>query len=138
MIIVNYANPDMVGHSGVLDAAIAAVETVDACLGRLLTAVEQAGGAIIVTADHGNIEMMADPESGGPHTAHTLNQVPVVVDGAGDVALTDGILADLAPTVLALAGVAQPEEMSGHSLLAPAVVIPAEMPVPLQGQRATG
>jgi len=119
VIIANYANPDMVGHSGILEAAIRAAEAVDACLGRLLDAVDKAGGAIIVTADHGNIELMADPETGGPHTAHTLNPVPVVIDGVEHAALTDGILADLAPTVLDLAGIEQPAEMDGRSLLVP-------------------
>lgn len=118
-IIVNYANPDMVGHTGSLPAAIKAVEAVDACLGRLLEAVHAAKGKIIVTADHGNIEMMVDPTTGGPHTAHTLNQVPVVISGAGEVSVKDGILADLAPTLLALAGIDQPDDMGGVSLVRP-------------------
>jgi 2,3-bisphosphoglycerate-independent phosphoglycerate mutase len=118
LIVVNYANPDMVGHTGDLSAAIAACEAVDAGLGRILTALEQVGGAMIVTADHGNCEMMIDPETGGPHTAHTLNPVPVVVVGAPDGArLRAGRLADLAPTVLALMGLEQPAEMTGESLL---------------------
>jgi 2,3-bisphosphoglycerate-independent phosphoglycerate mutase len=118
LIVVNYANPDMVGHTGDLQAAIAACEAVDAGLGRVLAALEKAGGAMIVTADHGNCEMMIDPETGGAHTAHTLNPVPVVVVGASAGAgLRDGRLADLAPTVLELMGLPQPDEMTGQSLL---------------------
>ena len=108
----------MVGHTGDLNAAIAACESVDAGLGRVLTALEKAGGAMIVTADHGNCEMMIDPETGGAHTAHTLNPVPVVVVGAPEgAALRDGRLADLAPTILHLMGLPQPNEMTGKSLL---------------------
>jgi len=118
LIVVNYANPDMVGHTGDLDAAIAACEAVDAGLGRAIAALEQVGGAMIVTADHGNCEMMIDPETGGPHTAHTLNPVPVIVTGGpAGAGLRNGRLADLAPTVLALMGLAQPAEMTGESLL---------------------
>jgi len=118
LIVVNFANPDMVGHTGDLDAAIAACEAVDAGLGRALKALDRVGGAMIVTADHGNCEMMIDPETGGPHTAHTLNPVPVVVVGAPDGSvLRTGRLADLAPTVLALMGLDQPTEMTGESLL---------------------
>lgn len=118
LIVVNYANPDMVGHTGDLEAAKAACEAVDAGLGRVLEALENAGGAMIVTADHGNCEMMIDPETGGPHTAHTLNPVPVaLIGGPEGVALRAGRLADLAPTLLALMGLGQPEEMTGVSLL---------------------
>jgi len=118
LIVVNYANPDMVGHTGDLNAAIAACESVDAGLDRVLTALEKAGGAMIVTADHGNCEMMIDPETGGAHTAHTLNPVPVVAVGApAGAALRDGRLADLAPTILHLMGLPQPNEMTGKSLL---------------------
>ncbi len=118
LIVVNYANPDMVGHTGDLQAAIMACEAVDASLGPVVEALEKAGGAMIVTADHGNCEMMIDPETGGPHTAHTLNPVPVVVVGAPEGAgLRAGRLADLAPTVLALMGLDQPDEMTGESLL---------------------
>jgi 2,3-bisphosphoglycerate-independent phosphoglycerate mutase len=119
LIVVNYANPDMVGHTGDLKAAIAACEAVDAGLGRALEALEAAGGAMIVTADHGNCEVMIDPDTGGPHTAHTLNPVPVILVGAPDgVRLRNGgRLADLAPTVLALMGLPQPDEMTGQSLL---------------------
>ncbi|MEQ6203106.1 2,3-bisphosphoglycerate-independent phosphoglycerate mutase [Sulfitobacter sp. HNIBRBA2951] len=118
LIVVNFANPDMVGHTGDLSAAIAACEAVDAGLGQALEALEGVGGAMIVTADHGNCEMMIDPETGGPHTAHTLNPVPVVVVGApAGAGLRAGRLADLAPTVLALMGLDQPPEMTGQSLL---------------------
>ncbi|HUB47950.1 MAG TPA: 2,3-bisphosphoglycerate-independent phosphoglycerate mutase [Acetobacteraceae bacterium] len=117
LIVLNYANPDMVGHTGSLPAAIKAVETVDAGLGRLVEAVRRQGGALLVTADHGNCELMKDPETGGPHTAHTTNPVPVVlVDGHAD-AIQDGILADVAPTLLDLMGLKQPREMTGHTLI---------------------
>ncbi|MGJ8544045.1 MAG: 2,3-bisphosphoglycerate-independent phosphoglycerate mutase [Sulfitobacter sp.] len=117
LIVVNYANPDMVGHTGDLQAAISACEAVDAGLGRVLDALEQSGGAMIVTADHGNCETMIDPETGGPHTAHTLNLVPaVLVGGPKGATLRDGRLADLAPTLLKLMGLPQPDEMTGESL----------------------
>ena len=117
LIVLNYANPDMVGHTGKLDAAIRAVETVDHGLGRILDAIAHAGGAILVTADHGNCELMRDPVTGGPHTAHTTNPVPVLVVGAGAATLRDGKLADVAPTLLSLMGLEQPAEMTGRSLL---------------------
>ena len=118
MIVVNYANPDMVGHTGDLQAAITACEAVDQGLGRAIAALEQVGGAMIVTADHGNCETMLDPDTGGPHTAHTLNPVPVaLVGGPEGVALRDGRLSDLAPTVLTLMGLPKPAEMTGESLL---------------------
>ena len=118
-ILVNYANTDMVGHTGDFDAAVKAVETVDACLGRLRQAVTEAGGTMLVTADHGNAEMMTDPASGAPHTAHTKNLVPAILIGAAQNigALKDGCLADVAPTMLALMNLQQPPEMSGQSLL---------------------
>jgi 2,3-bisphosphoglycerate-independent phosphoglycerate mutase len=116
LIVLNYANPDMVGHSGSLPAAIKAVETVDNGLGQIAEAIEKAGGALLVTADHGNSEMMRDPKTGGPYTAHTTNPVPVVVMGGSDAALQDGRLADIAPTLLALMGLPQPAEMTGKSL----------------------
>jgi 2,3-bisphosphoglycerate-independent phosphoglycerate mutase len=118
LIVTNYANPDMVGHTGDLGAAIKACEAVDEGLGQVLTALKAAGGAMIVTADHGNCETMIDPETGGPHTAHTLNPVPVaLVGGPEGASLRDGRLADLAPTVLDLMGLELPPEMTGRSLI---------------------
>ena len=118
LIVTNYANPDMVGHTGDLAAGIKACEAVDAGLGQVLAALEAAGGAMIVTADHGNCEMMIDPETGGPHTAHTTNPVPVaLVGGPEGVTLRDGRLADLAPTLLELMGLELPPEMTGRSLI---------------------
>ncbi|ABD53296.1 2,3-bisphosphoglycerate-independent phosphoglycerate mutase [Jannaschia sp. CCS1] len=118
LIVVNFANPDMVGHTGDLQAAIAACEAVDAGLGQAVAALEEMGGAMIVCADHGNCEMMVDPETGGPHTAHTTNLVPVVmVGGPAGAGLRDGRLADLAPSLLALMGLEQPAEMTGESLI---------------------
>jgi 2,3-bisphosphoglycerate-independent phosphoglycerate mutase len=118
LIVANYANPDMVGHTGDLAAAIRAVETVDGCLGRVVEAVRAVGGAMLVFADHGNCEMMVDPETGGPHTAHTLNPVPLIlVGGPPGARLADGRLADVAPTALALMGVAAPPEMTGRVLV---------------------
>ena len=116
LIVVNYANPDMVGHTGDLQAAIAACEAVDAGLARVLPALEAAGGAMILTADHGNCETMIDPDTGNPHTAHTTNLVPVALIGANGT-LRDGRLADLAPTLLQLMKLDQPEEMTGVSLI---------------------
>ena len=118
LIICNYANPDMVGHTGNIPAAIRAVEAVDRGLGQVMAALEEVGGAMIVTADHGNCELMIDPQTGGPHTAHTTNPVPVICFNApGVTRLRDGRLADLAPTLLALMGLEQPPEMTGKSLL---------------------
>ena len=118
LIVVNFANPDMVGHTGDLGAAIRACEAVDQGLGAALAALEAAGGAMLLTADHGNCEQMIDPETGGPHTAHTLNPVPVVLIGGPEGArLRDGRLADVAPTLLELLGLPQPDEMTGRSLI---------------------
>ncbi len=118
LIVVNYANPDMVGHTGDLQAAMKACEAVDQGLAQVLPTLQAAGGAMIVTADHGNCEMMIDPETGGPHTAHTLNPVPVaLVGGPPGASLRTGRLSDLAPTVLALMGLEQPPEMTGQSLI---------------------
>jgi 2,3-bisphosphoglycerate-independent phosphoglycerate mutase len=119
LIVLNFANPDMVGHTGDLAAAIKAVETVDAGLGRISQAIERSGGALLVTADHGNCEMMRDPVTGGPHTAHTTNPVPLLLQGGGDVSLSDGRLADISPTLLELMELPKPAEMSGKSLLRP-------------------
>ena len=117
MIVLNFANPDMVGHTGSLPAAIKAVETVDTGLGRIVDAVQRQCGALLVTADHGNCEMMRDPETGGPHTSHTTNPVPIIVVGSDAKSLAEGRLADLAPTMLSLMGLDKPKEMTGTSLL---------------------
>ena len=117
VIILNFANCDMVGHTGVFDAAVAAVEAVDACAGRVIDAVLAKGGAVLLTADHGNADYMAD-EDGTPFTAHTTNPVPFLVAGAGDVTLREGgRLADIAPTMLKLMGLPQPAEMTGESIV---------------------
>ncbi|MEY2534393.1 MAG: 2,3-bisphosphoglycerate-independent phosphoglycerate mutase [bacterium] len=115
--IINFANADMVGHTGDIDAAVRAVETVDRCLGDVVRAVQDAGGALVITADHGNADHMLEPD-GSPNTAHSLNPVPFVVTAAGADLDGEGILADVAPTALALLGIEQPEEMTGRSLLA--------------------
>jgi len=118
--IINFANADMVGHTGVIPAAVAAVETVDGCLGEVVAAVHASGGACLITADHGNADHMLEPD-GSPNTAHSMNPVPVIVTmsaGAHSVSLrSGGVLADVAPTILALLGIAHPDEMSGQSLL---------------------
>jgi 2,3-bisphosphoglycerate-independent phosphoglycerate mutase len=118
MIVLNFANADMVGHTGSIAAAVKAVETVDTGLGRIASAIEQMGGALLVTADHGNAEMMVDPVTGGPHTAHTLNPVPLILVGAGNrIVVKEGRLADIAPTMLELMGLPKPAEMTGSSLM---------------------
>jgi 2,3-bisphosphoglycerate-independent phosphoglycerate mutase len=119
-VLVNYANADMVGHTGVLEAAVRAVEVVDACLDRLSSVVLARGGQLLITADHGNIERMIDPQSGGPHTAHTTNPVPLywVTRELGARALHSGGLADIAPTLCALLDLEPPTEMGGRSLIA--------------------
>lgn len=115
--VINFANADMVGHTGSIPAAVKAVETVDACLGRVVAAVQATGGALIVTADHGNADHMLEPD-GSPNTAHSLNPVPfIVTDEGATLDHEGGILADVAPTALALLGIEQPPEMSGRSLL---------------------
>jgi len=120
LIVVNFANPDMVGHTGVMTAAVLAVDVIDCCLGRLRAAVESAGGVLLVTADHGNIEMMKDPVTHQPHTAHTTLDVPIIAVNAGrKLKLHDGRLADVAPTLLALMGIDKPQAMTGHSLIEP-------------------
>lgn len=118
-IVLNYANPDMVGHTGFLDAAIKAVEAIDKCLGRLFMAVEKQAGLVLLTADHGNCEHMYDPQTNGPHTAHTLERVPLMlVHGPKAIkSLKDGKLADVAPTLLELMGMSKPAAMDGQSLL---------------------
>jgi len=117
LIVLNYANPDMVGHTGNLSAAIKAVETVDTGVGRLARAIQNAGGALLVTADHGNCELMRDPDTGGPHTSHTTNPVPLLLMGGGDVSLAEGRLSDIAPTLLELMNLPKPIQMTGISLL---------------------
>jgi len=114
--IINFANPDMVGHTGVIPAAVMAIETVDGCLGEVVEAVEGTGGALVITADHGNADNMLEPD-GSPNTAHSLNPVPLVVTVEGLKLRDGGILADVAPTVLALLGIEQPPEMTGRSLI---------------------
>jgi 2,3-bisphosphoglycerate-independent phosphoglycerate mutase len=116
-VVVNYANPDMVGHTGSIPAVVRAVETVDACLGRVVAATERAGGVCLVTADHGNAEQMLEPDGVSPHTAHTTNPVPLVLTLAAARLRADGELQDLAPTVLHLLGLTIPQEMTGHSLV---------------------
>lgn len=118
-MFVNYANPDMVGHTGILSAAIKAIETVDQCLGKLETAVRAAGGALLITADHGNAETMTDPVTGAPFTSHTTNVVPAILVNAPDQiqSLHNGRLADVAPTLLTLMGLSVPPQMTGRSLL---------------------
>jgi len=118
VIICNVANPDMVGHTGSLEAAIKAVEAVDRLLAEVKTAIDDAGGELLITADHGNIEQMVDPHSGQKHTAHTTNKVPLVFHGRHGKLKPGGSLSDIAPTMLNLLGLAQPAEMTGHSLLA--------------------
>jgi 2,3-bisphosphoglycerate-independent phosphoglycerate mutase len=117
VIICNYANCDMVGHTGVVDAAILAVQAVDAALQRIVDALLAVGGRMLVTADHGNIEQMRDDDSGQPHTAHTTNQVPLVYVGGDKPLMAGGSLSDLAPTMLAILGIEQPIEMTGKSLI---------------------
>jgi 2,3-bisphosphoglycerate-independent phosphoglycerate mutase len=121
-ILLNYANPDMVGHTGVLPAAVKAVETIGACLERVADAVLATGGELLITADHGNCELMVDPRTGEPHTAHTTNPVPIwwVTRDARGRRLRDGGLADVAPTLLELMALPVPPEMTGRSLLVPA------------------
>jgi 2,3-bisphosphoglycerate-independent phosphoglycerate mutase len=113
--VVNFANPDMVGHTGVIPAVVEAVETTDACLGRVVHAVHAAGGVCLITADHGNAEQMLEPDGVSPHTAHTTNPVPLILTAEG-MLRDDGELSDLAPTVLDLLGIPQPPEMTAKSL----------------------
>jgi 2,3-bisphosphoglycerate-independent phosphoglycerate mutase len=114
-VVVNFANPDMVGHTGVIPAVVQAVETTDECLGRVVDAVERADGVSLVIADHGNAETLLQ-EDGSPHTSHTTNPVPVILT-ASDVRLRDGELGDIAPTILALLGLNVPIEMTGKKLV---------------------
>jgi 2,3-bisphosphoglycerate-independent phosphoglycerate mutase len=121
LVILNFANTDMVGHTGILDAAVQACETVDTCLGRIAEQVQAMGGVLLVTADHGNAETMVNLETGQPHTAHTLNPVPLILvsEAHKGCALKDGgALKDIAPTLMHLLGLKQPEEMEGINLIA--------------------
>ncbi len=120
LIVMNYANPDMVGHTGILEAAILAVEAVDACVGRVVDEVQKKGGAVLLTSDHGNADRMRDKETGQPYTAHTTNKVPftlIINDGVTHELRDDGILADVAPTALELLGIPKPQAMTGRSLI---------------------
>lgn len=117
VIILNFANCDMVGHTGVFDAAVKAVEAVDECLGRVIDAIERQGGVALVTADHGNADQMIDYETGEPFTAHTTNVVPLILIGRDDLKIRSGRLADLTPTMLDLMGLEKPAEMTGESLI---------------------
>ncbi len=116
-IILNYANPDMVGHTGNLEAAIQAIETIDKCVGRVVEAVNAQNGVLLITADHGNAEQMIDYQTGEPHTAHTTNPVPLILVGMENAKLKQGKLADLAPTMLQIMGLKKPEEMTGESII---------------------
>lgn len=116
-IILNYANPDMVGHTGSLEAAVKAVETIDGCVGRVVEAIEKQNGVLIITADHGNAEQMIDYKTGEPQTAHTTNPVPLILVGLEGVKLKEGKLADLAPTMLDIMELEKPQEMTGESLI---------------------
>ena len=116
-IILNYANPDMVGHTGSLEAAIKAIEFIDQCIGRVVEAINNQNGILLITADHGNSEQMIDYKTGEPHTAHTTNPVPLILVGKDDVKLKEGKLADLAPTMLQLMGIEKPVEMKGESII---------------------
>ena len=117
VIIINFANPDMVGHTGILQAAIKAVETVDACVGKAVEALKEVNGQMFICADHGNAEQMIDYKTGEPHTAHTTNPVPLILVGMENAKLKQGRLADLAPTMLDIMGIEKPEEMTGESLI---------------------
>ncbi|MBE9520738.1 MAG: alkaline phosphatase family protein, partial [Proteobacteria bacterium] len=120
LIVLNYANGDMVGHSGIMEAAVRACEAVDQCLGKLVSAFTEAGGTVLVTADHGNAEIMKDPGSAGPFTAHSLNPVPFILINErykGTNLRENGSLRDIAPTILTLMDLSIPEEMTGKSLI---------------------
>jgi 2,3-bisphosphoglycerate-independent phosphoglycerate mutase len=119
VMIVNFANADMVGHSGKIEPTVKAVETVDACLGEIEKAVKAKGGAMLITADHGNAEMMIDPATGGPHTAHTTNPVPFILVSEDTKQFTlnpKGSLRDISPTILGMLGLPEPKEMTGQDL----------------------
>ena len=117
VMILNFANPDMVGHTGVFDAAVAAIEAVDVCVKKVVDAILEQGGVALITADHGNAEQMIDYETGKPFTSHTTYEVPLAIVGLGDKKLKAGRLSDLAPTMLDIMGIEKPAEMTGSSLL---------------------
>lgn len=117
MIILNYANPDMVGHTGIMEAAVKAIEAIDECVGKVIDAVNEQNGIALITSDHGNSEQMLDYESGGAFTAHTTNPVPLLITGLGEVDLREGRLADIAPTLLKILGFEKPKEMTGETLI---------------------
>jgi 2,3-bisphosphoglycerate-independent phosphoglycerate mutase len=129
VIICNYANADMVGHTGNLQATIKAIETLDACVGRVVKAMQKTGGDVIITADHGNAEMMRDHKNHQPHTQHTTNLVPLLYVGRSGHMAESGALCDIAPTILRLMGLPQPKEMTGHPL-----VEIDEMPIAVNAQ----
>jgi 2,3-bisphosphoglycerate-independent phosphoglycerate mutase len=116
-IVCNYANGDMVGHTGNLEAAKQAIEVLDECIGRVVAAMKEIGGEVLITADHGNAEMMSDPKTRQAHTAHTLNEVPLLYIGRKAKAADDGALQDVAPTLLAMMGLPRPPEMTGQPLM---------------------
>ena len=116
-IILNYANPDMVGHTGNLEATVKAIETIDDCVGKVVEEVNKVQGVLLITADHGNAEQMIDYATGEPHTAHTTNPVPFILVGKEDAKLKPGRLADLAPTMLDIMGLEKPKEMTGESII---------------------
>jgi 2,3-bisphosphoglycerate-independent phosphoglycerate mutase len=117
LIVCNYANPDMVGHTGDFAAAVQAIEAIDRALGRIIQAVNSRQGELLLTADHGNADQMRDPESGQPHTAHSSNPVPLIYMGRAGELAQGGALCDIAPTLLTILGLEQPQEMTGRSLL---------------------
>ncbi|MCY0874881.1 MAG: 2,3-bisphosphoglycerate-independent phosphoglycerate mutase [Firmicutes bacterium] len=117
VMVLNFANPDMVGHSGIMEAAVKAIEAVDICLGQVVDAIAQMGGAAIIIADHGNADVMIDPGTGGPCTTHTTNPVPCIVTVPGLTLRSDGVLADMAPTMLDLLEIEQPMEMTGRTII---------------------
>jgi 2,3-bisphosphoglycerate-independent phosphoglycerate mutase len=122
VIVLNYANPDMLGHTGMIDATVSALETVDGCLGRVVEAILSRDGTVLVTADHGNAEQMLEPNGQEPHTAHTTNRVPLILAGQryrDSTLRSEGALEDIAPTMLEILGIPQPLEMTGRSLLLP-------------------